>query len=420
MLGAMTVWGTIIIKLMGDCLDMSDRSVTRRGWLVTGGLGLASVAGCLRLQDVEEDPDEDDSTDDLPTPPEPTGGNTDTPESDDDEDTFSLHAAWSFEPQFSRNILAEDDFYVRGMQEQPFARIRPDGDVIFDRSFPDDVSINLAVHNYRSPLHVSDRYLYLGTTVDDEYARVYALDPASGETAWSQDEPADGQHDLIASIDSTYAYVVYVSQSSGMGDEQAPIVRVLTHTGDQVWEQQIEEEFVARVHMLDQIVVIQELFHTYTYDIEADRRIADERIPMGFSDSTRDGTTLYTGGDTVRAVSIPELEIEWEAELGQETTTDLIVTDFGGLFVGDDAGFIYGIDYETGEIAWETRLDGIPNSLQLDQGEILWANTERGTLRALDPAANTLFHDEFEPGFTFAVSEGHLIMADTETAYRYG
>ncbi|WP_336000985.1 PQQ-binding-like beta-propeller repeat protein [Halorientalis halophila] len=379
-------------------------------------IGLSTFGGCLRL--IENDGSEDGGG--VPGETENGGPATDGENgggnSGDEITGVELAPNWS--KRVSAVTAADDDFFIRkGFTD--LLRVRPDGREVFTSEFVDDGM--LMVGSGRSnTLAAGDSGIYVGAGAREEGAgaRMYALDPETGEQQWSHREPTDGLHDGLRAGTKTDDLVLYASQSSGSGDDQEPIIRALDPAdGEERWHIRREGGFVNGLAVADDRLFVQETFGLYVYRLSTQELLSEKRVSIGFSQIVADDDLLIVPGDTVRALSLPSGDERWSVETGRAVSTTPGV-GAGGVFVGTESGYVLGFDRKSGEERWENRVDGVVEHPLIVADGLVWVATERGDLAAFDAGTGEqAYAGEVAPDFQFTVQNGVLIDDERGTAY---
>lgn len=345
-------------------------------------LGVASigsgVAGCLRL--TEEDGDA-----------EGTGAGSSDNNSGTRTDPISeieLTQVWDTEP--GRGAIELDDGFVYTDIGQ-IRGVTPDGTETFSfDGFPEDHSIRLQ-SGWRLSAIGNETGVYFGTipTEDDsEGARVYALDPETGDERWQRTEPADGLHDRINGVTVIDDLLIYVSQSGGSGNEQEPIIRAVDiNTGNEEWRIEQSGEFVVGILVVNESLIVQETFRLVEYDL-SDPDGEPTELPAslsGFYYMIQQGADGYATGDMLYGVDLANGTIDWQAQLDVEPTGFGPGISGQTIAVGSEAGFVFGFDRETGDQLWEDRVEGTIDDRIIAAEGAIWTTDERGTVYAFDP-----------------------------------
>ncbi|MFD1597778.1 PQQ-binding-like beta-propeller repeat protein [Halobellus rarus] len=397
-----------------------ERTWSRRSLLVgCAGIGSAATSGCLRLTDGaaqtetnEQGPSgtadsaESTSTDDAG---EPT---TSGPASE-----IELVPAWS--GSASAVTTADGDFFFRARFDS-IRRTRPDGTTAFEAGIADGYFASISP-TYRNALHADDTGVYVGADATDEVdtgARVYALDPESGEERWMFEEPGDGLHDGVRAVTAIDGTVIYASQSSGSGDEQEPIVRgVDAESGDERWRIQLSEGFINGIVARGDRLFVQQTFGLSIYRRSTQELLDERGVSVGFSGIVADGETLFVPGETVRALTLPAGDERWAVDTGRSVNTGAGVGE-DGVYVGTESGYVLGYDRETGDELWESRVAGVVEHPPIVDGGVVWVASERGDLSAFDAGTGELlYEEEIASGFEFTVLDGILNDDERDTAY---
>ena len=331
-----------------------ERTWSRRG-LLSGCAGIASVAtaGCLRLTD---DPASTETNEQEQSAA--TDSAESTPVERSEESTASgsaskieLVPAWS--GSSSALTVADGDFFFRPRFNRVL-RVRPDGTTVFEAEIADGYLAPLSP-SFRNALYADETGVYVGAGARDEVdtgARVYALDPESGEERWMYEEPADGLHDGVRAVTTIDGTVIYASQSSGSGDEQEPIVRGIdAESGEERWRIQISEGFVNGIVAREDRLFVQQTFGLSIYRLSTQELLEERRLTAGFSQFAAADGTLFVPGETVRALSLPGGNERWSAQTGRSVNTGVGVGETG-VFVGTESGYVLGYDRETGDALW--------------------------------------------------------------------
>jgi len=397
-----------------------ERTWSRRG-LLSGCAGIASVAtaGCLRLTDdpasTETNEQEQSAATDSAesTPVERSEEST----ASDPASKIELVPAWS--GSSSALTVADGDFFFRPRFNRVL-RVHPDGTTVFEAEIADGYLVPLSP-SFRNALYADETGVYVGAGARDEVdtgARVYALDPESGEERWMYEEPGDGLHDSVRAMTAIDGTVIYASQGSGSGDEQEPIVRGIdAESGEERWRIQISEGFVNRIVAREDRLFVQQTFGLATYRRSTQELLDERRLTAGFSRIVADGETLFVPGETVRALSLPGGNERWSAQTGRSVNTGPGVGETG-VFVGTESGYVLGYDRETGEELWEGRVAGVVEHPPIVEDGLVWIASERGDLSAFTEADGELvYEEEIASGFEFAVQDGILNDDERDTAY---
>lgn len=393
-----------------------ERASSRRRLLGWCGVGLAGVAGCLRLEDGGGDDAAGTGGGDGNDPGDTAGGGGGNGGDDDfeppEEFSIDLEPIWEFDDPPSAIASADGDFFVR-QHTATIECVRPDGERVFSFDGDDDHWLNVRRH-WGRPLYADDQAVYCGANPDDDGdgAVLYALDRETGDLLWTVREPADGLHDQITSITTTDDLVVYVSQSSGSGSDQEPIVRALDRDGEERWRMDRSGEFVVDLRIVDDRLVLQETFELNLYDLDSRELLDDRRAGAGFNSSTLRDDVLYVAGDPLSAIELPSGDELWSQEIDREANTPAAVGS-DAIFFGTEAGFVLAHDRDTGEQLWEVRVDGVVEQAPVVEDGVVWVADDRGGLSAFDARdGEQIYGEDVSPGFNFAIEDG--IFADDE------
>lgn len=413
---------------------------------VLASLGAIGSAGCLRLSNEPQDESSpsgttptrtDESTSGETAAAGSNGGdsggggqNTDTSrqggDADDEVDTgvefeVELVPTWKSDiHKLGSDVVTADGDFFGGIFEM--LRIRPDGSVVFRFDEFDDGYNSTIRSNWRNALQADESGTYVGARGNDEEqgARMYSLDPKTGRQQWRFEEPNDGLHNLIEATARVDDLLVYASQSSGSGSDQEPIVRALdVETGSEQWRLDYSGgEFVNQLVAHDGRLFVQQLSEIDVYDI-ATRELLEERTnrSTGFEPMVKHDGTLYVPGETVQAIDLPSVDVQWATETGYEVNTKPAIGE-SAVFLGTESGFVAGFDRGTGEQVWESRVDGVIGHPPVVEDGLVWVGNERGGLAAYtEQTGEIAYSEDVAPDFAFAVQDGVLVDSARESAF---
>jgi len=318
----------------------------------------------------------------------------------------------------SQVTTADGDFFVQPGFEG-FARVRPDGETVFETNLTTDQRFLSIGSGYREALATDGSSVYVGARANDGGgARLYGLDADTGEQRWTHDEPADGLHDTIRAVTATGDLVIAASQSDGSGDEQEPIIRGLdAETGAERWEIRPQEGFVQETIVYEDRLLVAQTFELRTYSLDTQSELATRSLSIGFAQPVRRGDVLFAPGETVRAIDLDSGEDRWATETGREINTTPGVGD-SGIFVGTEGGFVLGYDRDTGEQLWESRVPGVVDHPVFVAAGAVWVATERGDLSAFaEETGELVYEGQVASDFAFAITDGVLKDDEREDAF---
>jgi outer membrane protein assembly factor BamB len=343
---------------------------------------------------------------------------TDTSTEGGSDFDVELVSAWDTD-RLTEVVSADGDFVARTFDG--IRRIRPDGSTAFETTVITDDKYRAAINsNWRNALHVSESGMYIGASPPEDTAgaRMYAVDPSSGEQRWTFDEPSDGLHNNIRAVTQSDDTLIYASMSSGSGSDQEPIVRALNaDTGREQWQITLSESFVPQLVTYENQLFVQQTFGVSVYDLSTQEQVESYDLRAGFNTIRNQDSTLYVPSSTVQALRLPSLETVWETETEYDISTRPAIGSTG-VFYGTEAGFITGFNIDTGEQLWENRVSGVISHPPVVADGLVWVGNERGGLSAYtERTGERVYQREIAPDFTFAIQDGILVTNEAETAF---
>lgn len=360
-----------------DGLNMGRRTLLA----VVGGVTGLGAAGCLQLEESDDESPADGSD-------ESDSGDEDTADS---EDSVSFEVAWTATdvdgldafieendirtgPAVSPHGVVDGSIYVIGGNSGAVAAINPDTQAIETR-YDSETSEWGGV----TDTHLTDDWMSLAGHADD-VGKIAKLTP-DDDLIWSR-TPVN-EHEWVSQFAADDEYLFVCSRNQRQDTTMA--FEVFDTNGDQIFVETWDEDSIVNgfsdLGVTENFVFIGELNTAYVYDIDGQELFesADRfGVEHGRHFTIEDSVLYSVGRYETKAIDLETNDLLFDAEPGGIVDPVLSETS---LLVGDETG-LYSYDRTTGEENWHHRttnevsdepvvLDGIVYAL--DDSDYLYA-----------------------------------------------
>ena len=378
---------------------------------VVGGLCSLSLAGCLRLQgesggdaETEGSPPTDSSDGVIPV-----DGSTTSPQRVV-VDELQLERVRDLSVTLYGSVFEREGSFF-GVTDDGLGAVAPDGtlrwesDPVGEEFFP-ALSQSIAF---------ASGTVFAGCNNDDRNAaRLYAFDEATGEQRWVHD--TDSENFLVSGVVADDRSVFYTSMQ--LGSDTNPIVTALDHEGNTLWS------FSPQFDPIEALILHDDRLYLsggrlYAMDRDDPDSLEEQSAPVG-GPLTRFGDAAFS--NSVARVNLRDASLEWETDVWGEygspirprVDSDLVVT-------GTDAGYVVAVAAESGEIRWETRVDG-PVLEVTPTDDYVFVADRNGDFYVLERSDGTVLHqrsvrDEQGVSIHVATTGTELIFDNDRTVY---
>ncbi|NHN40800.1 PQQ-binding-like beta-propeller repeat protein [Halorubellus sp. JP-L1] len=362
------------------------------------GVGLCSLAGCLRLDQASGTStrattartERESSTETVDGDAETTEtDSTEDAEPTESSDAISLELTWRFSNQYVSHLAETDDaFYTvrsggvekravdgrRRWQKTELSESRHGGSVVADG----DIAV-----------------VALEPSTESEGVRVIVLDDATGDVRFEHAAPSDGDHYSVGSVVLTDEVVVVATQGSGSGDDQRPRVTAIDReTGDVNWHVDFDDGFVSGLLPYENHLFVTVTDHVLDVDLATGTTNQRHDVFWGFSEPTVADGTVYGGKGPFEARTLPEFVEEWSHEplADVSSQTSPLVAE-GTVVFGTDAGHVVSLNRTDGEARWQDRVNGKVVGVERVR-DAVWVLDEAGYAYAFDLDDGTRLYEE--------------------------
>ena len=361
---------------------------------------VGGLAGCLRFQGASEPTSQPTTTSRATTDrttlsttgqPTPTGTSpavTETTKSF----PITLEQQWTDRGLVSAIWEREGAFFVNEFFR--LARFTSGGDLTWEsRRITEDTD-----RHFDTDLVVTDAVVGVGTstTVDESDAggelRGYSRD--DGTVQWSVAAPADGNHHLMAHVESTAdGTVIGVSQGHGQSDEQDPVIYAVDGaTGERQWtSSELPRGFVHDIAVRNrQLLVGTSVEGLLIFDVDSGTQVAThDAVEVTFAGMAVDGSVVYTSDDPIQAFDLDGETRRWETVIVSTVKGGPSVGD-GQVYYGTESGQLVAIDAASGEQQWTATTQAMIRMDPVVQGGVVWVADHAGTTYAFDAETGEL------------------------------
>ncbi|USZ68037.1 PQQ-binding-like beta-propeller repeat protein [Halorussus salilacus] len=395
----------------------------RREVLALSGIGL--TGGCLRLtsdedqstQTTEESTTQSSSeTTSGPTQTAETDETTETDETDDDRNAgIDLSEQWSFS---GHSLAVRGDSLYTASYGNELRRYASDGTSEWSTSAVPEQYMLL---NIETSLAATDSMVFVGASAsgdEADNAELFALDADTGDEQWTHETRDDGTRTKMDYVAVHDGLVVFGSDADGSGDEQEPIVRALdAESGETVWELDEMEGHLVGIATTEQRIYAVGVFETYVVSASSGELVETFDWNTGFGGVVQTDDMLYTAGDPPLAYDMAAESKLWGPDISYEPNTRPSVGT-NAVVLGTEAGWVIGLDPETGDTQWEARLSGESRVTPVTVEQTVWVVDERGTLYGIDQkTGEPHFEEEYDDSFSLASLSGQLVNGEDGAVY---
>jgi outer membrane protein assembly factor BamB len=387
-----------------------DETTRRRFLQISGLTGVTAGAGCLRLTTDQSESGSETRTSTINS--DTGGGGTSTGQNSDDElpsvDTL-YETQWERERSLDHLSLSNGYLYADDLEKVKKIDTS-NGDIIWEGESA-KMDSNVIVD-----LVAMDEYVsVLGGGIPDEDipTRLFTLDSQSGTEQWffeGESVEWQGGGQLAASED----YVAFVERSQN----DVHTMRVFrSETASPIWEKEYNENntYINEIDIRGNTI----------FALGDSVRVLDinsgEVLQTDESTATAGVITesnVYTGGNELRKLSRPELEVEWTfSPTSSLTANPEPVTSGQNSIIVPSAYGLECVDTRNGELQWEYRtasevLD-IRGGIEVSSG-LAWVWDNSGFLYVIDVETGEALFDQQQKDVAAQTSD---LKADGSTLY---